>query len=58
MKSNTIHIERVPEMGDAGTWEKFNKRLNDLVNQGYTISVATDSYILLTMKVLAIRREE
>ena len=54
----TIQIEKVPEMGDAETWAKFNKRLNDLVNQGYTVSCATDTYILLSRKPVAIRREE
>jgi hypothetical protein len=35
--AKTIQIEKVPETGDAETWAKFNKRLNDLANQGYTV---------------------
>jgi len=56
--AKTIQIEKVPETGDAETWAKFNKRLNDLANQGYTVSYATDTYILLSRKPAAIRREE
>ena len=58
MKPKTIQIEKVPETGDAETWEKFNKRLNDLENQGYTVSCTTDTYILLSRKSAAIRRED
>jgi len=54
----TLQIEKVPETGDAETWAKFNKRLNDLANQGYDVSCATDTYILLSRKFAAIRREE
>jgi hypothetical protein len=53
-----MQIEKVSETSDAETWAKFNKRLNDLANQGYTISCATDTYILLSRKSAAIRREE
>jgi hypothetical protein len=56
--AKTLQIEKVPETGDAETWAKFNKRLNDLANQGYTVSCATDTYILLSRKPVAIRREE
>jgi len=56
--AKTIQIEKVPETGDTETWAKFNKRLNDLANQDYTISCATDTYILLSRKPAAIRREE
>ena len=58
LKPKTIQIERVPETGDAETWANFNKRLNDLADQGYTVSCATDTYILLSRKTAAIRREE
>jgi hypothetical protein len=58
LKPKTIQIEKVPETGDAETWANFNKRLNDLVNQGYNVSYATDTYILLSRKPIAIRREE
>jgi hypothetical protein len=58
LKPKTIQIEKVPETGDAETWTNFNKRLNDLANQGYTVSCATDTYILLSRKPVAIRREE
>jgi len=53
-----MQIEKVPETGDAETWANFNKRLNDLANQGYKVSCATDTYILLSRKTVAIRREE
>ena len=58
LKPKIIQIEKVPETGDAETWANFNKRLNDLANQGYTVSCATDTYILLSRKPGAIRREE
>ena len=58
LKPKTIQIEKVPETGDAETWANFNKRLNDLANQGYNVSCATDTYILLRRKPVAIRREE
>jgi len=58
LKPKTIQIEKIPETGDAETWANFNKRLNDLVNRGYTVSCATDTYILLSRKPAAIRREE
>jgi len=35
LEPKTIQIEKVPETGDAETWANFNKRLNDLANQGY-----------------------
>ena len=53
-----MQIEKVPETSDEETWAKFNKRLNDLANQGYTVSFTTDTYILLSRKTAAIRREE
>jgi hypothetical protein len=56
--AKTLQIEKVPETGDAETWANFNKRLNDLSNQGYTVSCATDIYILLSRKPVSIRREE
>ena len=58
LEPKTLQIEKVPETGDAETWVNFNKRLNDLANQGYTVSCATDTYILLSRKPAAIRREE
>jgi len=58
LKPKIIQIEKVPETGDAETWVNFNKRLNDLANQGYTVSYTTDTYILLSRKSAAIRREE
>ncbi len=58
LKPKTIQIEKVPETGDAETWANFNKRLNDLASQGFTVSCATDTYILLSRKPVAIRREE
>ena len=58
LKPKIIQIEKVPETGDEETWAKFNERLNDLENQGYTVSCTTDTYILLSRKSAAIRREE
>ncbi len=58
LKPKIIQIEKVPETGDEETWAKFNERLNDLANQGYTVSCATDTYILLRRKPVAIRRED
>ena len=58
MKPKTIQVEKVPETSDAETWTKFNERLNDLANQGFTVSFATDTYILLRRKRAATRREE
>ena len=58
MKPKTIQVEKVPETSDTETWTKFNERLNDLANQGYTVSFTTDTYILLRRKTAAIRREE
>ena len=58
LKPKTIQIEKVPETGDAETWANFNKRLNDLANQGYNVSCATDTYILLSRELAAVRREE
>jgi hypothetical protein len=58
MKPKTIQVEKVPETSDTETWTKFNERLNDLVNQGFTVSFTTDTYILLSRKTAAIRREE
>jgi hypothetical protein len=58
MKPKTIQVEKVPESSDTETWTKFNERLNDLANQGFTVSFTTDTYILLSRKTAAIRREE
>jgi len=58
LKPKTIQIEKVPETSDAETWANFNRRLNDLANQGYKIIRATDTYILLSREPAAVRREE
>jgi hypothetical protein len=58
MKPKTIQVDKVPETSDTETWTKFNERLNDLANQGFTVSFTTDTYILLSRKTAAIRREE
>jgi len=58
LKPKMLQIERLPETSDAETWAKFNERLNDLANQGYTVLRATETYILLSRKTNAIRREE
>jgi hypothetical protein len=54
----TVQIEKVPETSEAEIWANFNKRLNDLVNQGYTIAHATNTYILLRRTRTATRVEE
>jgi hypothetical protein len=56
--AKTIEIEKVPETDEAKTWTNFNKRLNDLANQGYRIIHATDTYILMRKEHPATRREE
>ena len=56
--AKTLQIEKVPETSEAEAWANFNKRLNDLVNQGYTIAHATNTYILLRRTRTATRREE
>jgi hypothetical protein len=58
LKPKIIQIEKVPETSDVEAWAKFNERLNDLANQGYAVSCTTDTYILLSRKPAAIRREE
>jgi len=58
LKPKNIQIEKVPETNEAEAWVNFNKRLNDLANQGYEIMHATDTYILLRRARAAIRREE
>ena len=58
MKLKTLQIEKIPEISDIETWAKFNARLNDLADQGYTVLRATETYILLSRKTNAIRREE
>jgi hypothetical protein len=58
LKIKTLQIEKVPGIDDEETWAKFNERLNDLANQGFTVSFTTETYILLSRKTAAIRREE
>jgi hypothetical protein len=58
LKPKTIQVEKVPETSDTETWTKFNERLNDLADQGFTVSFTTDTYILLSRKTAATRREE
>jgi len=56
--AKTMQIEKVPETSEAEAWANFNKRLNDLVNLGYTIAYATNTYILFRRTRIATRREE
>jgi hypothetical protein len=56
--AKTMQIEKVPETSGAEAWANFNKRLNDLVNLGYTIAYATNTYILFRRTRTAVRREE
>ena len=58
MKLKTLQIEKLPETSDIETWAKFNERLNDLANLGYKVLRATETYIILTRKDNAVRREE
>jgi len=58
LKPKNLQIEKLPETSDAETWAKFNERLNDLADQGYKVSFTTETYILLSRKTAAIRREE
>jgi hypothetical protein len=57
-KLKTLQIEKLPETNDVDIWAKFNDRLNELANQGYTVLRATETYIILSRKANAIRREE
>jgi hypothetical protein len=56
--AKTIHAEKVPETSEAAAWANFNKRLNDLANQGYRITHTTDTYILWRKEHPVTRREE
>ena len=56
--AKTLKIEKVPETNEAEAWANFNKRLNDLANQGYRIIHATDTYIIFRREVAAVRKEE
>jgi len=56
--AKSIQIEKVPETNEEEAWANFNKRLNDLANQGYRIIHATNTYILLRKTRPATRREE
>ena len=53
----TIQVEKVPETNEVEAWVNFNKRLNELANQGFRILHATDTYILLRRARAATRRE-
>ena len=57
LKLKTLQIEKVPETNAEEVWVNFNKRLNDLANQGFNIIQATDTYILLHRERAAVRRE-
>jgi hypothetical protein len=56
--AKTMQIEKVPETHDVEAWASFNKKLNDLADQGYRVMHATDTYILLRRARAATRREE
>jgi hypothetical protein len=58
LNPRTIQIAKIPENCEVETWTKFNERLNDLANQGYKVSFATETYILMLKKTAATRREE
>jgi hypothetical protein len=54
----TLKVEKVPETNEPEAWVNFNKRLNDLTDQGYIIINATNTYIILRKAHTATRREE
>jgi len=54
----TLQVEKVPETNESGAWANFNKRLNDLTDQGYKITHATNAYIIFRKAHAATRREE
>ena len=58
LKPKILQIEKLPETSDAETWAKFNEKLNDLADQRYRVSHTTDTYIIMSRKTNAIRREE
>ena len=58
IKPKTMQVEKVPETSDTETWAKFNERLNELGNQGFTVAFTTDTYLLMRRKRAATRREE
>ena len=58
IKLKTLQIEKIPETSDAETWAKLNERLNELADKGYKVLRATETYIILSRKTAAIRREE
>jgi len=58
LKPKIIQIEKVPKVNDTETWTKFNQKINDLANQGYTVSSTTETYIVLIKKTVSVRREE
>ena len=58
LNNNIIQIEKVPETIDAERWAKFNAKINDLANQGFTISFVEDRFIVLNRVKHVVRREE
>jgi hypothetical protein len=58
LKPKSIQIEKVPENNEAEAWTKFNQKINDLANEGYTVSFTTVTYIVLIKKTASTRREE
>ena len=58
LKPKIIQIEKVPENKDSEAWTKFNQKINDLANEGYTVAFTTVTYIILTKKTASTRREE
>jgi hypothetical protein len=53
-----LQIEKVPGTNEAEAWANFNKKLNALADQGYKITHATKTYIVLRKDVAAVRKEE
>jgi broad-specificity NMP kinase len=58
LKPKNIQVEKVPENNGAEAWTIFNQKINELANQGYTVSFTTEKYIVLTKKTASTRREE
>ena len=54
----TLQVEKVPETNESEAWVTFNRRLNDLTDQGYKIIHTTNTYVILRRAHAATRREE
>lgn len=46
----SVKIQRVPETDRVKDWEYFEKRINDLIGNGYTIIGTNAKYVTLQRK--------